>query len=288
MKKLFKVTIVVLLFLGVSAALLTIYIKNHNIAMMEPKGLIAMKQRELMLTAAILMMIVVIPVLVLTMVFAWKYREDNEKAKHTPDWEHNTIAECCWWGVPLVIIIILAVITYRTSHDLSPTKPIVSDKKAIEIQVVALDWKWLFIYPEQGIATVNFVQFPEKTPVKFEITADAPMNSFWIPQLGSQIYAMPAMRTELNMIADEKGEFRGSSANISGKGFAGMYFKVKASSEEEFNQWVQSVKKSPKRLDFAEYSELVKPSEYDPVASYVLMQHDLFDKILDKYNPPSK
>jgi len=288
MKKLFKISIAILVFLGVSAALLTIFIKNNNIPMMEPKGLIAMKERELIFTASLLMLIVVIPVLVLTMIFAWRYRESNEKAKHTPDWEHNNIAECCWWGVPLVIIVILAVITYRTCHDLDPYKPIASDKKPIEIQVVALDWKWLFIYPEQGIASVNFCQFPEKTPVRFEITSDAPMNSFWIPQLGSQIYAMPAMRTKLNLIASEIGEYRGASSNISGKGFAGMYFTAKASTEEEFYQWIQSVKQSQKSLGLAEYNELVKPSEYNPVASYVLVQPDLFDRILDKYSPPSQ
>ena len=164
------------------------------------------------------------------------------KAKHAPDWEHNYIAEYCWWGVPIVIIVILAVTTWKSSHDLNPFKPIESEKKPLAIQVVALHWKWLFIYPEQGIATVNFVQFPEKTPINFEITSDAPMNSFWIPQLGGQIYAMPAMRSKLHLIANEIGSFRGVSANISGKGFAGMTFTAKSSSEEDFDAWVQSGK----------------------------------------------
>lgn len=288
MKKPFKLIVVVLLLIGVSAALLTIYIQNHNVAMMEPKGLIAMKERELIFTAALLMLLVVIPVLVITMVFAWKYREDNQKAKHAPDWEHNNIAECCWWGVPLVIIAILAVITYRTCYDLDPFKPLKSEKKPIEIQVVALDWKWLFIYPEHGIASVNFFQIPEKTPVKFAITSDAPMNSFWIPALGSQIYAMPAMRTELNLIANEVGSFRGSSSNISGKGFAGMYFTVKASTEEEFDRWVSSVKQSSKTMGMDEYLKLAEPSEYNPVSSYVLTQQDLFEQILNQYYPPQK
>ena len=237
MKKIFKILIVVLLLLGVGA-LTALYISNNAIPVLEPKGMIGERESELLITASLLMLIVVIPVLVLTLAFAWKYRESNTKAKHAPDWEHNYIAEYCWWGVPVVIIVILAITTWKSSHELNPFKPIASDKKPISIQVIALDWKWLFIYPEQGIATVNFVQFPEKTPVNFEITSDAPMNSFWIPQLGGQIYAMPAMRSKLHLIATEPGSFRGVSANISGRGFAGMRFTAKSSSDEEFDQWV--------------------------------------------------
>ena len=193
MKRAFKVIIISLLIIA-TGALTAYYISSHNIAVLEPKGMIGLKERELIITASLLMLIVVIPVLVLAIVFGWKYREGRD-AKHTPDWEHNSIAECCWWGVPVVIIIILAVITWKTSHELNPFKPIQNGKKPIEIQAVALNWKWLFIYPEQQIATVNYVRFPDNTPINFEITADAPMNSFWIPQLGGQIYAMPAMRT---------------------------------------------------------------------------------------------
>ncbi|CCB89510.1 ubiquinol oxidase subunit II [Simkania negevensis] len=288
MKKPFKLIIVVLLLLGVSAALLTMYIQNHSVPIMEPKGLIAMKERDLIYTSAILMLLVVIPVIIITIVFAWKYREQNERAKHAPDWEHNNIAECCWWGVPVVIVAILAVITFRTCFELDPYKPLEHEKNPIEIQVVALDWKWLFIYPEYGIASVNFFQIPEKTPIKFAITSDAPMNSFWIPALGSQIYAMPAMRTELNLIANEVGSFRGASSNISGKGFAGMYFTVKSSTDEEFERWVSSVKQSSKTLGWDEYNKLAEPSEYHPAVSYILTQPDLFDQIMNKYYPPQK
>ncbi len=281
MKKAFKITFSVLILVAVGA-LLALYINTHDIAVLSPKGMIGKKERELIITAALLMLIVVIPVFILTAIFAWKYRAGG-KSKHTPDWEHNSIAECCWWGVPLVIVIILAVITWKTSHELNPFNPIDTEKKSLKIQAVALDWKWLFIYPEEGIATVNFVQFPEKTPIDFEITSDAPMNSFWIPQLGGQIYAMPAMRTKIHLIADETGEFMGRSSNISGKGFAGMVFMAKASTEREFYQWVQSVKESPKQLGTMQYEELVKPSEYDPAAFYVLTKENLFDYILEKY-----
>jgi cytochrome o ubiquinol oxidase subunit II len=285
MKKSFKVALITLLFL-VACAFTAMYISSHNIPVLDPKGMIGEKERDLIITASLLMLIVVIPVFILTWAFAWIYREGNVKAKHHPDWEHNYIAEYCWWGVPIFIIAILAVITWKSSHALNPFKPIETGKKPLTIQAVALEWKWLFIYPEQGIAAINFVQFPEKTPIHFEITSDAPMNSFWIPQLGGQIYAMPAMRSKLHLIAREPGNFRGCSANISGTGFAGMKFTAQSSSEEDFNQWVQTVKQSPKSLNLGEYQHLLNPSEYDPVAYYVLTQEDLFDQILMKYMQP--
>ena len=282
MKKAFKVALIILLVLA-ACAVTVMYMSNHNIPVLDPKGMIGEKERDLIITASLLMLIVVIPVFVLTLIFAWIYREGNTKSKHHPDWEHNYIAEYCWWGVPVFIIAVLAVITWKSSHELNPFKPIVNGKQPIVVQAVALEWKWLFIYPEHGIATINFVQFPEKTPIHFEITSDAPMNSFWIPQLGGQIYAMPAMRSNLYLIANEPGNFRGCSANISGTGFAGMKFTAKSSSEEDFDQWVQSVKQSPKNLNFEEYQSLLKPSEYVPVTYYALIQEDLFDQIIMKY-----
>ncbi len=283
--KKFKIAILTLLFLGI-AAITTAYIRNNNIPVLEPKGMIGKAESDLIITCSLLMLIVVVPVLILTWIFAWKYREGSRKSRHEPNWEHNYIAECCWWGVPCVIIVILAILTWESSHRLNPFKPIDTGVKPIEIQAVALDWKWLFIYPEQGIATVNFIQFPEKTPICFEITADAPMNSFWIPQLGGQIYAMPAMRSKLHLIADEEGTFRGSSANISGSGFAGMYFTAKSSSVEEFNNWVESVQQSPKHLTVEVYEQLVKPTSYHPVEYFVLDKEGLFDWIMMKYMEP--
>lgn len=284
MKKAFKIAIITLLCLAV-IAWSAYFISTHSIPVLEPKGMIGEKERELISTASLLMLIVVLPVFVLTWAFAWKYRE-GKVSRHEPDWEHNYIAEYCWWGVPIVIIAILAITTWRSSHELNPFKPIDSDIKPIKIQVVALNWKWLFIYPEEGIATVNFVQFPEKTPINFVITSDAPMNSFWIPQLGGQIYCMPAMTSKLHLIANEVGSFRGLSANLSGKGFAGMTFTAKSSTEEEFDAWVQEVQHSKNHLSWYEYNELVKPTEYHPVEYYQLMQSDLFDKILMKYMAP--
>lgn len=272
-----------LLFL-LSIALMVGYLSTQEIAVLHPKGAIGVKQKDLLLHTMWIMLIVVIPVFLLLFLFSWKYRVGNPKAKYTPNWAHSHLAEILWWGIPFVIIVILAVITWDSSHALSPYKPIQSDKKPLKIQVVALDWKWLFLYPEQSIATVNFVQFPAETPIEFVITADAPMNSFWIPQLGGQIYAMPAMATQLHLVANEEGEFRGCGANISGKGFAGMTFIAKASSQEAFDTWTQSVRNSSTRLGFEEYKELARPSENVPASFYALTEPDLMNQILMQYN----
>lgn len=286
MMKKSTIIIVALLLLAI-AALAILYAGTHPVAVLDPKGLISLKQRRLFVISSLLMLIVVIPVMIMALVITWKYGTGNKKSKYSPDWGHSNLAEVLWWGVPFCIIIILAVITWQTSHELNPFKPIATNKKPLTIQVVALQWKWLFIYPEQGIATVNFVQFPEKTPLNFEISADAPMNSFWIPQLGGQIYAMPAMRTKLHLIAHEVGQFRGSSANFSGKGFAGMHFMAKSSTDSDFDKWVATVKSSGKTLTFSSYTQLVPPTESVPVTYYRLQDPQLFDKIIMQYTQPS-
>lgn len=284
MKTKFKIILAALL-IAATTALTILYVSSHDIAVLNPKGIIGLKQRELLIVASSLMLIVVVPVFFLTLFFAWKYRESNDKSKYTPEWSHSYVAESAWWGVPFAIIIALAIITWKSTHDLSPFKPLDSDVKPLKIQVVALDWKWLFIYPEEGIATINYIQFPVDTPISFEITADAPMNSFWIPQLGGQIYAMPSMRSRLHLIANEAGTYRGASANISGKGFAGMIFWAKASSQSEYNDWVREVKSSSKSLNIKEYQSLVAPTEDVPKTYYHLQSQNLFDWILEKYEP---
>jgi cytochrome o ubiquinol oxidase subunit 2 len=281
MKRKFKIILIALLFCAV-VALIALYMGSHNIPVLDPQGMIAGEQRKLLLTASWLMLIIVIPVFILMGVFAWKYREGNRKAKYTPNWDHHHVLELVCWGIPFLIVVALSVLTWTSTHALNPFKPIVGEQKPITIQVVALQWKWLFIYPEQGIATVNFVQFPEKTPIAFEITADAPMNSFWIPALGGQIYAMPAMRTELHLMASEVGTYRGCSANISGTGFAGMHFKAQSCTEGDFKAWIKAVKGSSSSLGLSGYEALAKPSEDNPVTSYVLGQSDLFNQVLMK------
>lgn len=258
------------------------------IAVLFPKGMIGIEQRNLLLIIQALMLLVIIPVYILTFIFSWKYSSENPKGDYDPDLVDNTIAEYIWWGVPLVMTLIVGGITWVKTYELDPYKPIVSDQKTMNIQVVALQWKWLFIYPEEKIATVNFIQFPENTPIHFEITADAPMNSFWIPTLGGQIYAMPGMKTELNLIANETGDFAGSSANLSGEGFAGMRFVAKASSLEEYHQWLETAKKASGNLNFEEYKKLAAPSQNNPVSIYQLKDSALFNQVIAKFMHPQK
>lgn len=281
-------TLVFFVFISLCAALfVALFAHGANIAVFDPKGPVAEEQRDLMGTAVLLMALVVIPVLVLAFTFAWKYRASRRQAKYAPDLDHNTKVVFAQWAIPAAVILVLAVVTWNATHALDPSKPIESTTKPITIQVVALQWKWLFIYPEQNIATVNFVQFPERTPISFELTADAPMNSFWIPQLGGQMYAMEGMVTKLHLMADAPGEFQGSSAEISGKGFAGMKFVAKSTAQSDFDAWVASVKQSGALLDLDAYNELAKPSENNPPAFYASAAENLHDTIIMKFMAPA-
>ncbi len=286
MDKIYKYVFFVLLAIA-TIVITLIFMYSDRIAVFNPKGIIALKELNLIIISISLMLIVVIPVFIMTIIFAWKYRASNTQAKYTPNWDYSLLAEAIWWGVPAVITLIISIIIWKSSHELDPFVPLETNKKPITIQVIALQWKWLFMYPEQKIATVNFLHIPEQTPITFKITADAPMNSFWIPQLGGQIYAMPGMETKIHLIANEPGSYRGLSANLSGTGFAKMTFIAEASSEADFHQWIQSVKQSSNNLDFEEYNQLAKPSENNSATSFLLKEEGLFDRILMKYMMPS-
>ena len=197
---------------------------SEYIAVLFPKGIIGIEERNLLYIIQAIMLLVILPVYILTFIFSWKYRADNTKATYDPDLVDNHFAEYIWWGIPLVMTLIVGGLTWVKTYELDPFKPIASKNKPMTIQVVALQWKWLFIYPEEKIATVNFVQFPKDTPVHFEITADAPMNSFWIPAFGGPDLRHAEDEDRLNLIANQTGDFRGSSANLSGEGFSGMHF----------------------------------------------------------------
>jgi cytochrome o ubiquinol oxidase subunit 2 len=279
---------IVLLFVGVVGVIgiFAVLLNGHNIPVLNPKGTIADKQRDLIVFTTLLGLLVVAPVFVMLFTIAWKYRATNTKATYSPDWDHSRLYETIWWGIPCLIILVLGVVTWNATRDLDPYKPLASNVKPINIQVVALQWKWLFIYPDQGIATVNQIRFPEDTPINFEITADAPMNSFWIPSLGGQVYAMSGMSTKLHLMADQQGDYKGSSANISGEGFAGMKFTATATSTDAFNKWVNTTKKST-ALDGSEYDKLAKPSKDVVPVVYALGQPDLYDTIVMKYMAPS-
>ena len=249
----------------------------------DPKGPIAAEQMELIILSFLVMMIVVVPVFVMTFWFAIKYRANNTKAEYKPYWEHSNKVEAVVWSVPLAIIIVLGIITYRTSFSLDPRQAIESDKPTMRIQVVAMDWKWLFIYPEQEIATVNEVALPVGVPVEFLITSDTVMNSFFVPQLGSMIYAMAGMENQLHLIADEAGAYRGLSANYSGFGFSGMKFTALAQSEEDFAGWVEKVKSSSNVLSDEAYQTLSVKTKDHPVEHYSSVNPLMFNRIIEKY-----
>lgn len=260
---------------------------NANFGIAAPQGTIATQQRNLFIITVLLMLIVVIPVFIMVTLFAWRYRASNKKATYAPDWHSNSTIETIWWALPLAIIVVLAGITYRTSHTLDPYRPLAAGKPPVEVQVVALQWKWLFIYPQYNIATVNYLAFPEDTPLNLTITSDAPMNSFWIPQLGGQVYAMSGMQTKLHLQADNPGSYAGSSANISGQGFADMTFEARAVSDQEFTGWVSSVRSGSTALGTDQYQQLAKPATIKDPINFAYADPQLFATIIHKYTQPS-
>ena len=218
-----------------AGAFTTLLLSGCNSGILDPQGPVAQHELRLLIFAILLMLIAVIPVIFLTFWFAWRYRDSATKSKYRPEWSHSTALEVVWWGIPFVIILTLAIVTRVTTHSLSPCKALQSDKKPVEIEVVALDWKWMFIYPQYDIATVNYIEIPTDRPVNFRITSAAPMNSFFIPQLAGQIYAMTGMITKLHLIAENPGKYRGFSANYTGTGFAHMQFYAHVTSQGDFD-----------------------------------------------------
>jgi cytochrome o ubiquinol oxidase subunit 2 len=266
-----------------TTSLIAALLSGCDASILDPKGQIAADEKSLIITATLLMLIVVIPVILMAVYFPWKYRETNKDATYTPNWSYSHRIEAVVWAIPCAIILVLGILTWKTTHSLDPYKPLDSKVKPIEIDVVSLDWKWLFIYPEQHIATVNEVAFPANTPVNFKITSDSVMNVFFIPQLGSQIYAMAGMQTQVNLIADTPGVYDGLSTNFSGAGFPDMKFKAHATSQADFDAWVAKVKGSPNKLGLDNYGELAKPSEKDPVKYFSAVEPVLYAAVLDKY-----
>lgn len=273
-------------FSALAALLVLLLLSGCDAALLDPKGQVGQEELRLILTAFGLMMTVVIPVIVMTVVFSWRYRHTNSAAKYTPNWAHSNKIEAVVWLVPLVIIAFLAVITWQTSHSLNPNVPIETEEgvEPMEIDVVALDWKWLFIYPDQGIASVNEVAFPVDTPVKFNITSATVMNAFMIPRLGSQLYAMAGMDNELHLIAEEEGVYPGRSTNYSGAGFSEMIFEAQVTSQEGFEDWVEKVRQSSASLSFAEgFEELATPTIGHPIEYYSNVPAELYENIVQSF-----
>src|SRR6516164_772733 len=249
---------------------------------LDPQGPIASAERLLLINSTAIMLIVVVPVIVATLAFAWWYRSSNTRAIRSLDESYERRVEFVVWSIPALTVILLGGVIWIGSHQLDPRAPIPAKSDPLHVDVVALDWKWLFIYPDQGVAAVNQLVIPIGTPVEFRLTSATVMNSFFVPQLGSQIYTMGGMTTHLHLLADRPGEFPGLSANFSGDGFSWMRFIVKSVSAADFDGWLEQARSTGSGLDDAGYAELAKPSKDVPPTTYRSVEPKLFERILDQ------
>ena len=268
-----------------------------NLQVMFPSGDVAMQQRNLVIASTGLMLLIILPVIALTLLFAWRYRASNTAARHDPDWDHSTALEVVIWTAPLLIIIALGALTWISTHTLDPFRPlsrlepgrpVPAQTKPLEVQVVALDWKWLFFYPEYGVAVVNEAAAPVDRPITFRITASSVMNAFYIPALAGMIYAMPGMETKLHAVINKEGEYNGLSSHYSGTGFSRMTFKFHGLDNGGFDKWIAKVKAEGKDLSRDAYLELERPSEQVPVTYYSSVADGLFGSILGMCAIPGK
>ncbi|MDD3765177.1 MAG: ubiquinol oxidase subunit II [Nevskiales bacterium] len=277
--------------------LLLLLLTGCKAVVLSPSGDIAAQQRDLIVISTILMLLIVVPVMVMTGWFAWRYRHSNDKATYAPEWDHSTQFELVIWTAPLLIIIALGALTWIGTHLLDPYRPLgridaqrelPADVKPLRVQVVAMDWKWLFVYPDYGIASVNEMAAPVDVPIEFDITASTVMNSFFVPALAGQIYAMPGMQTKLHAIINAAGDYEGFSANYSGHGFSHMRFRFAGMSGADFDAWVDTVRGSELALSRDEYLRLEQPSEREPVRHYGSAAPDLFDAVVNLCVEPNK
>ncbi|PXA97929.1 ubiquinol oxidase subunit II [Nostoc sp. 3335mG] len=270
-----------------------------HLVVLDPAGDVARQQGNLVLASTGLMLLIIIPVMALTVLFAWRYRAANKEARYEPEWDHSTQLELVIWAAPLLIIICLGALTWVGTHLLDPYRPLArtapgkalaANDKPLEIQVVALDWKWLFIYPEQGVATVNELALPVDRQVRFRISSSSVMNSFYVPALAGQIYAMPGMETKLHAVLNNPGEYQGLSSNYSGAGFSHMRFKVTGLPADQFDAWVAGTKAQPQggTLDRAGYLQLERPSEKEPARRFASVEPGLFDMVVNMCVDPRK
>lgn len=271
-------------FLAVALIATFIFVtQGRDIPVLNPSGTIADQQYTLILITVGLGVFVIVPVFILLFAIAFKYRAGNKKAKYEPDMEGHKGLEFLWWGIPCLIILLLAVVTHISTHALDPYKELESTKNPIKVQVVALNANWLFIYPDYDTATLNFMNIPENTPINLTLTSDAPMNSFWVPALAGQVYAMAGMSTKLHIMADKTGTFNGSTANISGESYADMTFKVYSLTEKNFMAWASKPSNAESMLTQASYTTLASDKENKPKTTYTLAAPNLYDGIVMKY-----
>lgn len=278
--------ILILTFLGLGVAYLLL---NADIALLQPAGDIGQQQTDLLIFSLVLSLVIIVPVFSLTLFIAIRYREGNKKAAYRPNWSHSKVLETIWWGIPIILIAFLGVIIWQSSHALDPKKALESDQPPLKVQVVALQWRWLFIYPDQGIATVNTLEIPTNRTIEFKIAADGPMSSFWIPKLGGQIYAMPGMITTLHLNATKAGDYTGKNTNISGEGYSDMVFSVKARSPQEFENWTKNSVDSDKNvLSLDVYNQLSNPKRDKSQMLFNDVENELFNEIVNKYMMPEE
>jgi len=245
---------------------------------LDPHGPVGQAERIILSDATAIMLAVVGPVIALTLIFAWWFRAGNKRAKYRPDWEYSGRIEMIIWSIPALVILFLGGIAWISSHELDPPRPL-SARPALEVEVIALDWRWLFIYPEHGIASLNRLAVPTGVPIHFKLTATSVMNSFFIPQLGSQIYCMPGMTTQLNLQADDAATYQGLSAQYSGDGFSDMRFTVEATSPEEFQQWIDRTRAQEGALNLSTFVRLAKPAHAGAPATYSRVDPELFQEV---------
>jgi cytochrome o ubiquinol oxidase subunit 2 len=276
------------------AAGVSLAVAGCNRGILDPVGPVARAEKLILINSTAIMLAIIVPVILATIVFAWWFRRGNTKATYRPDWEYSGAIELVVWSVPALTVMLLGGIAWIGSHELEPSKPLRSANAPVNVQVVSLDWKWLFIYPDQGIATVNQLVVPAGTPVSFRLTSATVWNAFFVPQMGTMIYTMPGMATRLNLQADRQGQYDGISAQFSGDGFPGMKFKVNAVPPDQFAMWAQGAHGGPP-LDGAAYAQLAKPSSYVKPMTYGAVAPGLFDAIMMNrapepimpHNPPA-
>lgn len=279
-----KIFLIAVTLFVVFCFILFLLVRHHTIAVLTPQGQIAQSEMNLMKFAAFLSLIVIIPVFGILFYIIFTFRESKKSKKYAPEYS-NVFLELIWWGIPLAIITVLSIVTWNKTHQLDPFKPLSSNQTPVRIQAVAMNWKWLFIYPDYGIATVNQLTIPVNHPIDFSITSEGAMNSLWIPQLGGQIYAMAGMNTQLHLIASKPGMYRGGSANISGPGFEGMHFDVSAVETQSFSQWASSMTNQPQALTKYTLRQLSLPSQNVQPFAFGTVENGLFDTIVNQYLP---
>jgi cytochrome o ubiquinol oxidase subunit 2 len=263
------------------AAAVSLLTAACNRGILDPVGPIAAQEKQLLINSTAIMLAIIIPTMIATVAFAWWFRRSNTKATYRPDWEYSGAIEMVVWAIPALTVLLLGGIAWIGSHDLDPARPLKSNVPPLKVEVVSLDWKWLFIYPDQGIATVNQLVVPTGTPVSFRLTSATVWNSFFVPQMGTMIYTMPRMATKLNLQADKPGEFQGLSSHFSGDGFPGMQFKVQSLPADQFAMWAQGARGTGPMLDSQSYGELSKPSSYVKPMTYGAVTPGLFDAIVN-------